>query len=585
MLERGQYTHAVLLRVLQRLLKPQVSATDAAVGFARWRAGDLRGAEAAFRAVLKRNAVDAEALHGLGSLLVAQTRLDEGIEALRQAVEARPREVGYRLALGSALTRGKQMSDAVAQFMAATEMAPEQPELEARVLKPLLDICDWDRVDASLARLEHLAQSEPAERWTRRVHPWVALALPMPAAMRHEISRQHALRIAARAAAMPAPRRKPRERGRRLRIGYVSADLRNHPVAQLAAGLFERHDRARFEVTAYSVLGDDGSDHRKRLRAAFERFVDAEDLAPAALAQRIADDGIDIAVDLTGYTGRAPTEVFALRPAPLQVGYLGFPGPMQARFIDYLIADAVVVPVSELDSITEAVVHMPGSYQANDDRQPTAQATPTRVQAGLPETGFVFCCFNQNYKIERSVFAAWMHMLAAVPGSVLWLFQSNTEAEPNLRAAAAAQGIDPARLVFARWARRPEHLARQRLADLFLDTHTCNAHTTGSDALWAGVPLLTWPSDAFAGRVAASLLTAIGLPELIAPSLADYERLAIELARDGARLGALRARLAANRLTQPLFRTEDFTRCLERAYERMWARHEAGEPPRHFVAG
>lgn len=584
MVERGQYTHAVLLRVLQRLIKPRVPATDAAEGLARWRAGDLRGAEAAFRAAVKSNAVDAQALHGLGSVLVAQTRLDEGIEALRQAVEARPHEVDYRLALGNALARGKQISDAVVQFTAAVELAPEQPELEARVLKPLLDICDWNRVEASLARLQRCAHSEPAERWTRRVHPWVALALPMPAAMRHEISRQHALRVAARAAAMPALRRKPRATGPRLRVGYVSADLRNHPVAQLAAGLFERHDRARFEVTAYSLLGDDGSEHRRRVRAAFERFVDAEDLAPAALAQRIADDGIDILVDLTGYTGQAQTEVFALRPAPLQVGYLGFPGPMQARFIDYLIADAVVAPASELDAITEAVVHMPGSYQANDDRQPTAEATPTRAQAGLPETGFVFCCFNQNFKIERAVFAAWMRVLAAVPDSLLWLFASNPEAEARLRAAAAAHGIDPARLVFARWARRPEHLARQRLADLFLDTHTYNGHTTGSDALWAGVPLLTWPSDAFAGRVAASLLTAIGLPELIAPSLADYESLAVELARDGARLRKLRERLAANRLTQPLFRTEDFTRCLERAYERMWARHEAGEPPRHFVA-
>jgi protein O-GlcNAc transferase len=583
-LGRGQYTHAVLLRVLQRLIRPQVPAPDAAEGFARWRAGDLRGAEAAFRAALNVNAVDAEALHGLGALLVAQARLDEGLEALRQAVEARPREVGYRVALGSALARGKQLSDAVAQFMAAAQMAPEQPEIEARVLKPLLDVCDWDRAEAALARLERLAQIEPAALWTRRVHPWVALALPMPAALRHEISRQHALRIAARAAAMPAPRRKPRARGRRLRLGYLSADLRSHPVAQLAAGLFERHDRARFEIAAYSLSGDDGSEHRKRLRAAFEHFVDAEDLAPAALAQRIADDGIDILVDLTGYTGQARTEVLALRPAPLQVNYLGYPGPMQARFIDYMIADAVVAPASELDSITEAVVHLPGSYQANDDRQPTARATPTRAQAGLPETEFVFCCFNQNFKIERSMFEAWMRILVAVPGSVLWLFQSNAEAEPRLRAAAAAQGVDSARLVFARWARRPEHLARQRLADLFLDTHTYNGHTTGSDALWAGVPLLTWPSDAFAGRVAASLLNAIGLPELIAPSLADYERLAIELARDGARLGALRARLAANRLTQPLFRTEDFTRCLERAYERMWARHEAGEPPRHFTA-
>jgi predicted O-linked N-acetylglucosamine transferase (SPINDLY family) len=573
----------VLLRVLRQLIKPRASAVDAAEGLARWRAGDLAGAEAAFRAALKGNAADATALNGLGALLVAQTRLDEGIGALQLAVDARPREVDYRVGLGNALLRAKQMSEAVAQFTAAVALAPEQPELEARVLKPLLDICDWDRIEASLARLQDRAQCEPAAQWTRRVHPWVALALPMPAAMRHEISRQHAQRVAAHAATLPALRRTARKDGQRLRIGYLSADLRNHPVAQLAAGLFERHDRARFDVSAYSLLGDDGSAHRQRLRAAFEHFVDAEDLAPTALAQRIADDGIDILVDLTGYTGQARTEVFALRPAPVQAGYLGYPGPMQASFIDYLIADAIVAPAAEFDAIEETVVHLPGSYQANDDRQPTAEHTPTRREAGLPETGFVFCCFNQNFKIERVMFSAWMRILAVVPGSVLWLFASNAEAEATLRATAAAQGVDPARLVFARWARRPEHLARQRLADLFLDTHSYNGHTTGSDALWAGVPLVTWPADAFAGRVAASLLTAIGLPELIAPTLCDYEQLAIALALDGERLRALRARLAENRLTQPLFRTEDFTRGLEGAYEAMWARHAAGEPPRHFA--
>jgi len=575
----------VLLNVLQRLSWRRALQANPEEGLALWRAGDLRGAERAFRAALKRGSRLEATLYGLGSVLVAQQRLDEGIEALRQAVEALPSEARYRVALGDALVRGKQMAEAVTQFEAAAALAPEDLETQSRVYKPLLDICDWDRVDAALERLLQYARAEPAERWTRRVHPWIALRLPLPVAMRHEIARRHAQRIAARAVRLPAPQRRERSAAReRLRIGYLSADLRNHPVGQLAAGLFERHDRARFEITAYSLSADDGSTHRERLRAAFEHFVDAENLSAEALAQRIADDHIDILVDLTGYTGGARSEVLALRPAPLQVAYLGYPGPMQADFIDYTIADAVVAPEAELGAIREAVVHMPACYQANDDRQPTAAATPSREAEGLPPTGFVFCCFNQTFKIERETFAAWMRILGAVPGSVLWLFASNAQAEANLRAAAAAQGVDPARLVFARWAKRPEHLARQRLADLFLDTYHYNGHTTDSDALWAGVPLVTRASDAFAGRVGASLLHAIGLPELVVQSPEDYERVAIELARDPARLRALRARLEENRLTQPLFRTEDFTRCLERAFERMCAQHQAGEAPRHFVA-
>jgi len=573
----------VLLRLLQRLVGSRGRAADASRGLARWRAGDLAGAETAYRLALRGNAADAQALYGLGAVLVAQKRMDEGIEALLQAVEARPREVAYRVALGSAYAQGKLIAQALEQLLEAVKLAPGDPELEARLHKPLLDLCDWDRIDKALERLDRYARSEPAERWTLRVHPWVVLALPIEDRLRQEVLRRHARRIAARAAAMPPVRRAPRSGAPRRRVGYVSADFRSHPVGQLAAGLYERHDRARFEISAYSLLGDDGSEHRKRLRAAFDHFVDAEDLAPQALAQRIADDGIDILVDLAGYTGKTCTEAFALRPAPVQVNYLGYPNSMQAPFIDYLVADRVIAPASEFDAIAEAVVHLPASYQANDDRQASAPQTPTRGDAGLPASGFVFCCFNQTYKIEREVFAAWLRLLAALPGSVLWLLASNAQTEARLRAAAAARGIDPARVLFAPWARRAEHLARTRLADLFLDTHTCNGHTTSSDALWAGVPLITWPGGSFAGRVAASLLHAIGLPELIAATLADYERLALELARDPGRLRALRERLAGNRGTQPLFRTEEYARHLERAYEQMWARHLAGEPPAHFA--
>jgi len=572
----------VLLRLLQRLVGSRGKAA-APQGLARWRAGDLAGAETAYRSALQSNAADADALYGLGAVLVARKRMDEGIEALQQAVEARPREVAYRVALGNALAQGKLTAEALEHLLEAARLAPQTPELEARLHKPMLDLCDWDRIDAAMERLRGYARSEPAERWTLRAHPWVVLSLPIEDRLRQEVLRQHARRVAARAAALPSVRRTPRASGPRLRVGYVSADFRSHPVGQLAAGLYERHDRARFEISAYSLLGDDGSEHRKRLRAAFDHFADAENLAPQALAQRIADDGIDILVDLAGYTGKTCTEAFALRPAPVQVNYLGYPNSMQAPFIDYLVADRVIAPASEFDAIAEKVAHLPASYQANDDRQATAPQTPTRREAGLPERGFVFCCFNQTYKIERELFAAWMRLLTAVPGSVLWLLASNAQAEARLRAAAAARSIDPARVLFARWARRPEHLARTRLAGLFLDTHTCNGHTTSSDALWAGVPLLTWPGGSFAGRVAASLLHAIGLPELIAPTLDDYERLALELARDSGRLRALRERLAGNRGTQPLFRTEEYARQLERAYEAMWARHLAGEPPAHFA--
>ncbi len=573
----------MLLRLLARLIGSGKAPAEVALGLERWRAGDYTGAEAAFRAALKTKAGDPEPLYGLGAVLVAQKRMDEGVEALRQAVEARPRDVTYRVALGNALAQGKLTAEAVEHLAAAVALAPENPELEARLHKPLLDLCDWDRIDAAIERLRGAAQSEPPERWTLRAHPWVVLSLPIENHLRQEVLRRHAQRVAARAAKLPALRRKTRAPGPRLRLAYVSADFRSHPVGQLAAGLYEHHDRKRFELFAYSMLGDDGSEHRRRLRAAFEHFVDVEDFDAQALAQRVADDGIDILVDLAGYTGKTLTEAFALRAAPVQVNFLGYPSPMQAPFIDYLVADPIIAPAEEFGAIAEAVVHLPPSYQANDDRQATAPETPARETAGLPPSGFVFCCFNQTYKIERVLFSAWMRLLAAVPGAVLWLLASNAQAEANLRAAAAAQGVDPARLRFARWARRPEHLARTRLADLFLDTHTCNGHTTSSDALWAGVPLLTWSGDAFAGRVAASLLTAIGLPELIAPTLPDYERIALGLARDPQQLRALRDRLAANRTTHPLFRTQAYTRRLERAYEAIWARHLAGEPPAHIA--
>ena len=544
---------------------------------------DPAGAEIAFRRALAAGRDGAEVYHGLGSALVSQGRFDEGIQALELAVERDPANAGYRLALSLALGAANQQPLAViAHLREVMRQRPDIPEIEAHLFSPVRMVCDWDEAERLAAHLTERARVEPAAVWTRRVFPFDTLLMPIAPELRREVARQHAARIVS-SVGHHEYRGAVTRSARRLRIGYASADFRRHATAHLATGLFERHDRARFEVFAYSFRGDDGSTERQRLAGAFDRFVDLASHDPRAAAQRIAEDGIDILVDLHGYTRHSRPEIFAHRPAPIQVSFLGYPGSMQAPYIDYLVADRTVLPESDRQWFSEAIAWMPASYQVNDDRLPIDDAIASRSACNLPEDAFVYCCFNQTQKIERPLFAAWMRILAATPGAVLWLFRSDPAAEANLRAAAARAGIDATRLAFASLLPKAAHLARQRFADLFLDTYTCNAHTTASDALWAGVPVLTRPADSFAGRVAASLVRAVGLPELAVDRLADYERLAIALARDRSRLHDLRERLAANRATMPLFRTAAYTRHLELAFEQMWERRLSGRSPESFA--
>jgi predicted O-linked N-acetylglucosamine transferase (SPINDLY family) len=345
------------------------------------------------------------------------------------------------------------------------------------------------------------------------------------------------------------------------------------------AELFELHDRARFEAIAISTGVNDGSDMRKRLVASFDHFIDARGLSDAAIAQRMRDMGVHIAVDLKGHTQHGRLGVFAHRPAPVQVAYLGFPCTSGADFIDYLIADAIIIPLEEEKFYSEKIVRLPGCYQANDRKRAIADETPTRAECGLPERGFVFCSFNHNYKLTPPMFDVWMRILQAVPDSVFWLYAGDDRCKDNLRREAEARGVDPQRLVFADRLPLDQHLARHRLADLFLDGVPCNAHTTASDALWAGLPVLTVPGRSFTARVCASLVTAAGLPELIAADLPAYEQTAIALARDPAALASLRARLAATRGQAPLFDSDRLRRSLEAAYGEMIARWRAGLPP------
>lgn len=368
----------------------------------------------------------------------------------------------------------------------------------------------------------------------------------------------------------------------RIRIAYLSADFHGHATGYLIAELFEIHDRSRFELIAFSFGPEDQSEMRQRLSAAFDKFIDVRNASDREVATLARKFEVDIAVDLKGFTTDSRTGVFALRAAPVQVSYLGYPGTMGADYIDYLIADRVLIPAASQKYFAEKIAYLPNSYQVNDRRRRIAEKILTRAELGLPADAFVFCCFNNNYKITPAVFECWMRLLKQVEGSVLWLFEDNASAASNLRKEAQARGLNPERLVFARRMALPEHLARHRLADLFLDTLPCNAHTTASDALWAGLPVLTQIGETFAGRVAASLLTAIGLPELITSTPQAYEDLAIELATNSEKLAAIKRKLADNRLTTPLFDTKLFAKHIEAAYTTMHERCRAGLPPDHI---
>jgi len=373
-----------------------------------------------------------------------------------------------------------------------------------------------------------------------------------------------------------------RYRHGRIRVGYLCGEFRAHATSLLMAGVWDAHDRERFELVAFDNGHDDGSELRRRIIAAFDEVVPIAALDDAAAATAVRAREIDVLVNLNGYYGLGRQGVFARRPAPVQVNYLGFPGTLGAPYVDYLVADRQVILEEDERHYAERVVRLPDSYQANDDRRAVDGRVPARVEEGLPEVGFVFCCFNNSYKITPEVFDVWMRLLMRVPRSVLWLVETTPVAVRNLRREAERRGVAPERLVFAPYRDPAAHLARHRLADLVLDTLPYNAHTTGSDALRSGVPIVTVRGRSFAGRVGASLLHAVGLPELVTESLPEYEALAQSLATDAAALAAVRGKLARLREGCALFDTARFTRHLEAALAGMWVRHERGEPPDAF---
>lgn len=437
-------------------------------------------------------------------------------------------------------------------------------------------MCEWDDLDHWRERFRRVIANGDAGT----LSPFLLLSLPgMTAAEQRDCAelwtqRQRADSVAERAAlAFTFPRR----RRSKIRLGYLSCDFHEHATALLMIELFEGHDRERFEIYAYSYGADDGRGMRQRLEATFDRFIDIQPLSNREAAQAIHGDEVDILVDLKGYTKGTRTGILMLRPAPIQVNYLGYPGTLGGDFCDYIITDSILTPPPSAADYSESFAYLPDSYQPHS-RYSHIGAAPSRTAAGLPEQGFVFCCFNQAYKITPTMFTLWCRLLAACPGSVLWLLKDSM-AEGNLRNLALSQGVAPHRLVFATDLPQAEHLGRLQLADLVLDTLPFNAHTTASDALWAGVPIITCAGQTFASRVAASLLHAIDLPELATPDLDAYYALALELASDADRLATVKQALADKRMTTALFDIDLYTRNLERLYRRMWQRHQDGDAP------
>jgi protein O-GlcNAc transferase len=511
---------------------------------------------------------DPAALNLLGTIYHRAGRIKEAEASFRKAIEIRPGFVEALTNLGLNVAQQGRRVESVKLTREALSINPNFAFAVSNLFFEQRHLCDWQDFDATETKLRELV------RGGYRISPFAFITANTPPDEQLLCARTWAAGLAR--LELPALSSAPRRPGR-IRIGYLSSDLKEHATAFLIAEMLEHHDHKRFEICAYSFSAEDNSEVRKRLIGAFDRFVDIRAMSHEAAIRKIRDDGVDILVDLKGYTQDARTEIMAGRAAPVQVAYLGYPGTMGADCIDYLIADHFIVPEDQRRHFTEKLVYLPHCYQPNDTRRQTSSHGFTRQHFGLPQDAFVFCSFNGNYKITPTYFDVWMRLLKSTPGSVLWLIESGIR--DNLLREAQARGVAPERIIFAPGLVHSQHVERMALADLFLDSLPVNAHTTASDALWAGVPLLTCAGTAFIGRVAGSLLHTLGLPELVASSLEEYEAKALRLAQNPAELKALREKLARNKVSSPLFDIARFTRNLETAYQMMFDRWQAGHSP------
>ena len=533
--------------------------------------GDLDAAIVNYRHAVSIAPNYIEGHYNIGNTLNKMGEHEAAIESYRQALKINPNYAEAYNNLGSVLTNKEEFDLAIENYEQAIKIMPDLEVAHIQKLHLQAIVCDWVSIKRESKRIPKLGIS------TQGVLPFATLAME-DAPERHRLrSEVYAKSMFKQKTLQLNPR--PIQKQKCIRIGYFSADFHLFPGMHLMAGLFEKHDRNKFEVFAYSYGPPKDDSMRRRLIKAFDVFIDVSELSDKDVTLLARKDKIDIAIHRNGYTKNSRSGIFAYRAAPIQINFLGYPGTMGASFIDYIIADKVVIPDELQHCYSEKLLLLPHTYQPNDNTREISVRGITKFEMGLPERGFVFCCFNNNYKISPSEFDVWMRLLKKVEGSVLWLLKSNKWVEHNLRAEAEIRKVSGDRLVFAERLPQAEHLGRHKLADLFLDTFNYNAHTTASDALWAGLPVVTKLGKGFAARVAGSLLSAINMPELITETEQEYESLILDLATNPERLGAIKLKLAANRLSKPLFNTELFTKHLEDGYQRAYQQYFDGKEP------
>jgi protein O-GlcNAc transferase len=573
--QRGSHADAVRQFDVAVKLNPNSASAHNSRGVALGKLKRATEALASFDRAIALQPDGAEAHSNRANALRELDRPEEALASSNRAIALRPDSAEALNNRANVLLRLKRYEEAVGDLERTLRLSPDFPYAKGMLLHTKMQLCDWRAFDAEVEAVK------TDVRAGKPVSPPFALLAESGAAHDQLLGAQAWVREKCPPA--PAPLYKgERYRHDRIRVAYVSADFGEHPTSYLLGGLIEEHDRSRFKVVGVSLGAAAPSAMRSRLTAAFDQFLDAGRKDDGEAAGLLRNLEVDVAVDLMGFTHESRPGIFALRPAPVQVNYLGFPATMGAPYIDYIIADRCVISSESAGRYSEKIAWLPDSFQANDARRSMSETLPRRADAGLPETGFVFCAFSNSYKITPTMFDVWMRLLRSVDGSVLWLLGSAT-VEQNLRREAEARGVAGERLIFAARVGYSDYLRRYQLAGLFLDTAPFNAGATASDALWAGLPLITYSAEAFAGRMAASLLQAVGVPQLATSSLEDYERRALELAQDRAAIAALKAKLAQNHATCALFDGGRFRRHLEAAYQTMWERHQAGEPPATFA--
>lgn len=591
--QQEQFATAVPYYQQATQLAPQLAAAWCNLGVVFQEIGEIAQAQSAFRQALGLNPDYLEAHNGLGAVYEKQELASEAMRHYQQALALQPQYLPALMNLGNLYLRLEQFEPAAALYQQILQLQPDHMPTLDSYIKLLLTTCQWAELPHLITTLQKLVQANLDQALP--ISPLNSLYLPFSALEQLAIAQNQAQKIAKRIGdRLDNQQNEATNQRSKIHLGYVSGDFRYHAVGQLILRLFELHNQQEFEVFAYSLGPDDGSFEQQKLMADCSHWRDLRGQMPAQIAQQVRQDEIDILVDLSGYTNYACSELFELRPAPLQINYLGYPATLGNRSLDYIITDAIITPPELASTLAEICIYLPHSYQLNcypypaDSQQFNLPPTSTenlKQQNNLPVDAFVFCCFNKSQKLEPTIFAIWMRLLQQVSHSVLWLLSDRLETETNLKSEAAQAGIDPERLIFAPRVAKTEHLHRHACADLFLDTRYYNAHVTASDALWSGTPLVTTLGETFASRVAASLLTAAGLPELITSNLTEYEQLALHLATHPDELEGFKQRLLSNRVSSPLFDTTGTVRHLEAGYRQIWQRHQAGLAPEVIRVG